>query len=1135
MNVKKLLLIIIWFLPLFTTGAIPHADSSVLATGKWYKLAVTHTGIYQISYNDLVDMGIDPASVEVSKIRIFGNGTGMLSEINSSPRIDDLRELAIEVGDGGDNHFDQGDYILFYGESADKWAFDRLTRFYSHQRNLYSDSTFYYLNVDQVPGRRVKMFPVPSEPATYSSDTFDDFLLHELDSLNLIRSGKEWYGETFDNILSERTYPFYFPEIDTSGPLKLRWSVAGYAPVPSYFYILRQGSAVDSLKIDSTLPQEFTRAGRSGLKLTTIHHPEADQTVTVKYKLPTANSRGWLNFLELSCRRHLYWHGPQLSFRDVNSTSAGRITEFIMNAATAGIRVWDVSNRSSIGEMVTTLAGSQLKYKRTTDTLREFIAFDGTAFLKAHYDGQVANQNLHAVQPATLVIVANPKFLNEAETLGNFHRDHNNLSVQIVTTEQVFNEFSSGQPDPTAIRDFLKMLYDRGNETTRPRYLLLFGDGSYDPKNRIPGNNNLVPTFQSVESLSSTATYVTDDYFGIMADNSGQEANGTIDLGIGRFPVSTNAEAQALIEKIIHYSSQGSPVCSDYRNIITFVADDENHNLHLQQAEELCAIVASKYPLFNVNKVYFDAYKMVEIPGGTRFPDANTALNKVVNDGSLIVNYTGHGGETGWSVEQVLTTSDILAWKNKDKLPVFITATCEFSRFDNPERFTAGEMLILQPDGGAIALYSTTRLAFAGSNILLNNSFFQHLMDKNTDGGYLKMGDLIRLSKNDNANNAQLRNFALLGDPAQNIAFAPLNVRTLTINQKNAQYPDTAKGLTTVTVTGQVEDPSGQKVSSFSGVMNCKIYDKPVTNTTLGNRPGPEGSYPESFKIQNSLLFKGDVPVEAGTFQFSFVMPRSIQLQYGSGKISYYGYSNDNQAAGYSDKLIIGGRDVSVDPVNQGPEIQLYLDDRSFVNGGQTASAAILIVDLADTNGINSLGLGIGHEIEAVLDNNNAKALVLNDYYSPMLNSYTRGSIAYPLDGLTPGKHTLSLKAWDMFDNSSRVEITFYVAGTSDLKVKNVMNVPNPLVDHTSFVFEPQIYQSGGLNVQISIYNLNGILVKTINQSYSEPLAGSPSIAWNGTDSNGKPLKAGIYPYKIVFKAGNGSSSATSQKLIIVR
>ena len=1114
-------------------AAVPHADSSVLASGSWYKLGVVNQGIHAITWADLRSVGIDPATLEIGKIRLFGNGGGMLPETNSSPRIDDLRELSIVVADGGDGRFDSTDRILFYGEAADKWKFDNLSRFFSHQRNLYSDTSYYYLNINSVTGKRVVQQAGEPGPVTRESSSFDDFIQHELDLTNLIRSGKDWYGEIFNDITQERTFPFSFPDIDPASSFRIKWSVAAYAPVGSYFYLSINGATVDSLRIDSTNPKDYNQAGNTKLKSIVLPSPGADVAIGLRYGLPTSNSRGWLNYLELMCRRKLRWTGPQMTFRDVTTLGADNITRFIMTQADPAIQVWDVTNPAAIVRMAGTLSGDTLRLTRKTDSIREFIAFNGTFYHPVHMIGQVANQNLHASYPTRLVIVTNPLFLEQAERLGAYHRDHNGLSTQVVTTDQVYNEFSSGRREPTAIRDFIKMLYDRGTDANRPAYLLLMGDGSYDPKDRIPGNNNLIPTYQSTESLNSTKSYVTDDYFGIMADNSGQDANGVIDIGIGRFPVSTPDEARNMVDKILHYASLEYPVASDWRNVLTFVADDENQNLHFQQAEELCAIVADKYPQFNVNKIYFDAYQMIRVPGGERFPDASKAINNTVNRGSLVVNYTGHGGETGWSYEQVLTVADILSWTNKDKLPVFVTATCEFSRFDNPERFTAGEMLILRPEGGAIALYSTTRLAYAGTNIQLNTSFFEHFMDKGPDGRYIRMGDLIRLSKNDINNNSQLRNFVLLGDPAQHIAFSDLNVKTTSIDGKPLSSADTLTGLSTVTVKGRIEDAGGNKVTSFNGTVSCRVYDKPVTNTTLGNRGGSD-NWPAEFTLQNSLLFRGDVAVNAGDFTYTFVVPRTIALPYGMGKFSYFAWNETTDATGYSE-CMIGGRNASIDPLNDGPDIALYLDDRSFISGGTIGEAAILLADLADTNGVNSVGLGLGHEIEAVLDNDRAHAMILNDYYEPLLNSYTRGTIAYPLDGLLPGTHTLSLKAWDMYDNSSVRTISFTVPERAGMKVRNVLNAPNPLVDHTDFCFQPEGSDYGALSVSITVYNLKGKAVRRFEQVFDEPGTGGMKISWDGTDERGKRLAAGLYPYKAVFRTGSGTVRETSQKLVIAR
>lgn len=1131
MNRTLVIAVFLLLLPWSLTATLPHKDSSVLAQGRWFKLVITETGIHKVTYNDFIALGIDPATVEVSKIRIFGNGSGILPEMNITPRIDDLREVAIMVRDGGNGRLDQGDDLLFYGEQADKWSFDRQKQYFIHQRNLYSDSTYYFLNINTTNGLRIlNDTPPPVNPINIIT-RYEDYQLHELDSLNLLRSGREWYGEVFDKSKNSRDFHFLIPDIDSTLIFRLRTSVVAKAPNVSYFLVSHNGNKIDSLKVDSSDPSAYTLMGRATTKYSYISNPGSDFTINLTYKMPTFNSIGWLNYLELSYAKKLIWSGPQMPFRCGTISGPGQYSEFRMAQANSSVQIWDVTDPSATTALQTSLVAGTLRFFRESDTLREFIAFDESFFYPVKCAGEVENQNLHAADPTDLVIITHPLFEDQAQQLAAFHRETNGLTVLVATTNQVFNEFGGGRPDPTAIRDFMKLLYDRSGETA-PKYLLLFGDGSYDPKNRIPGNNNFIPTFQSQESLAGTASYVTDDYFGILADQSGQSSNGRIDIGIGRFPVSTAEEAQIMVQKILHYDEKTEPVRSCWRNNITFVADDENLNLHLHQAEELCTIVAQKYPVFNINKIFLDAYQIEAIPGGYRFPDATAAINRSVEKGSLIINYTGHGGETGWSYEQALNTSDIQSWNNFDRLPVFITATCEFSRFDNPERFTAGEMLILHENGGAIALYSTTRLAFAGQNIKLDTSFFHHLMDRDDNGAYVKMGDLIRISKNNNLNSESLRNFVLLGDPAQNIAFPEMKVNTREINHVMPDEADTVQGMSNLVIKGRIEDEGGHMLTSFEGSVNCKIFDKPVTYRTLGTRPGE--TYPEDFKIQNSLIFNGDAPVTHGEFIVNCIIPKGISLPFGSGKISYYARSDELDANGYYDKIVVGGME-NISPVNPGPDIALFLDDRTFIPGSRTTPAPLLLADLYDANGINAIGLGIGHEITATIDNDRVHAILLNDYYQPEFNSYTSGTVTLKLPQMKTGLHTLSLKAWDLFDNSSEQSIKFFVSETQQLTVKNVINAPNPMFDHTTFLFEPQQHVEGGIEVQIQIHDLNGQLLRVLKTNWTTPTDQSMALTWDGRDANGRKLNSGLYPYKIIFKGSDGSYSETTQKLVIIR
>jgi hypothetical protein len=701
----------------------------------------------------------------------------------------------------------------------------------------------------------------------------------------------------------------------------------------------------------------------------------------------------------------------------------------------------------------------------------------------------------------------------------------------VVDVNQIYTEFGCGQKDLTAIRDFMKMLYDKGYPGNLPHYLLLFGDGTYDPKNRIPANDNMIPPYESGEYLVTTLSYVSDDYYGIMGDSEGGNMNGSIEIGIGRLPVSTVEQAKDVVNKIKRYSSLNDSTMADWRNTITFVADDPNTNLHLQQAEQLADTVKRKYPVFNVKKIYNDAYRFQSSPSGLRSPDCEKAINQNVQDGTIVFSYTGHGGEDGWSATKILTVTDINSWNNNYRLPVFLTATCEFGRFDNPNRPTGGELVVTKPDGGAIAIFTTTRKAFATANIQLAASFFSHLKSVNGDANQ-KMGDLIRIVKNENANNIYIRNFVLLGDPAQDIAFPRQQAVTTFINNHPVDnVPDTLFGMSKVTVKGEIRDVHGNKMENYSGLIFPKVFDKPVIYTTIGNT---SDSYPQQFRVQDRLLFSGKTAVTGGDFEFSFMVPKGIGLQFGNGKISYYSSSAQTDANGFSSNFIIGGENDRGDTVKKGPGISLYMDNTRFVSGGRTGRNPLLLAFLNDPAGINNVDLGIGHDIVAVMDNDYSHPVGLTDYYQPDTNSFSSGSIRYPFTDLPIGFHTLVLKAWNVYDVSAEKEIYFWVTDQQIPSVQQVKNFPNPVRTGTTFVFS-SMNITGDVNVEILIYNYTGQLIKTIEKKIYETTADLQFIAWDGNGENGSPLGNGVYPYRIILKGSSGGFAQTSQKLVIVR
>jgi len=1129
MKLKYLLLLI------FTSSLVfagnPHKTKSVLATGSWYKIAVQETGIYKITYEDFIGMGMSASQLNSSTIGVFGNGAGMLPESNAGYRYDDLRENSIEIIDGDDGKIDEGDYVLFYGESPDKWTFNSVTRVYSHAKNLYADYSYYFITVTEGTGKRVALQPSSITTENNYSTKFDDYAFHEIDSLNLIRSGRTWYGEVFNDKKDVHDFYFSFPNISGATPVRIVTNLAARAPVTSKFFISEDGETIDSIQADAIDPQSISLFGKPKQKVTWIANPDPDVNLTMKYQRPDANSSGWLDFLELNCIRNLRWVAPQMSFRDANSVGKYNITEFVMTGADPTVIVWDITDKENIRNIQGTLTESTFKFRLLTDTLREFIASNGSLFYPVNLVEPVANQNLHSIMANDMVIVTNPLFTEEADSLAEFHRKTSQYSVVVAKTTDIYNEFASGKADPTAIRDFVKMLYDKGAPGNEPKYLLLLGDGSYDPKNRVPGNNNMVPTYQSLESLKYVGTYVTDDYFGIMGDNEGDESNGNIDIGIGRFPVTIKSEASLLVNKIIHYASNKDSVQADWRNMITFIADNENRNLHLQQAEELANIVKTKYPVYNVDKIYIDSYPFVPTPAGDRCPDANKAITKAVTKGCLILNYTGHGGEGGWAGEKILTSEDVQSWKNPNTLPVFITATCEFSRFDNPERYTAGEMVLMQPNGGAIAIYSTTRLALATSNFRLDSSFFMNLLPENGEP-VPKMGDLIRISKNFNNNNKNIRNFVLLGDPAQSIAHPLYKITTTEINHQPAKSgPDTTLGLSTVEVKGRIDNLQGNKLNNFNGILYPKVFDKPTTYRTLANQP--EDSYPQNFVLQNSVLYQGKATITNGEFNFSFVVPKSIALQFGKGKISYYAKDSISDANGYFDDFIIGGEDPSINFLNSGPEIALYMDNTGFFSGDKTNSDTELLTYLNDSNGINYTGLGIGHEIVALLDNDAIHPIVLNDYFNAEVDQYGSGMVRYPITNLANGRHTLRLKAWDLYNNSSEKEIFFFVSDYPTVSVNQIGNYPNPFKDMTTFRFSP-IQDAGDLVAKIQVFTLTGQPVKTIESEFMESDQGVLTIQWDGRGDQGQQLSSGLYIYHLNVTGENGATFRASQKLVIL-
>lgn len=1119
-------------------GQRTYRPNSVLATGNWYKFSVKTAGVYRIDVAFLQSLGVNVNTLSSGSIRLYGNGGFMLPEANNIARPDDLVENAIWMADGGDGNFNGSDYFLFFATGPDEWVKDSLNQTFRHAKNLYANESYYYITIGGT-GLRISNRSVTT-PANQQVSVFRDRFFYELDSLNFLQSGKEWYGEEFSNAPGRtltKTFTVNFPNLSTGNPVEIvSNTIARSTGANSSFSVRVNNNQVlfhllnpvgtgvyDPLATTSQLSGSFN-ATQSSLGIQYVYQPSS------------VNAQGWLNWFELFPRRLLSMNGTdQVLFRDWQSVGAGNIAEFRLQSANANTLVWDVTDPLRPVNMQGTLTGNEFRFNNTAERLREYVAFNNQNFLRPDASGAITNQDLHNSSPVQYLIVTHPSLLNEAQRLADWHRQNQSLTVKVVTTEQVYNEFSSGTADPTAIRDFVKMYYDKtgSNTANRPSYLLLFGDASFDYKNRTPGNTNLVPCYENNVSLDPLSTYTSDDFFGFLDDNENVNVFfplSLLDIGIGRIPARNAGEAKNAVDKVIRYHEKDA--FGPWRNDITLVADDEDNNLHQNDAELHASIIKSKN-LFQVNKVYLDAYRQQSGSGGSRYPEVNQAINNRIFAGTLIWNYSGHGGYRRLAEEVILDQEMVNSWSNVNRLPLFITATCDFAPYDNPSINSIGEDILLRERTGAIALLTTTRVVFAFSNRIINSNYFQQSLVPDANGIYPSLGDAIRLTKNftytnfgDIINN---RKFTLLGDPALRIAYPKLKAKTTFINNQPPSA-DTLKALDRYTIRGEVTDNAGMKLSSFNGNVYPVIYDKEQTVRTLANDPG---SSPANILMQNNIVFKGKAKVTNGEFSYTFVVPKDINYQFGTGKISYYAENGTTDGNGAENTIVIGGASLNPLADNTGPQVKGYMNDEKFVNGGITNEQPVLLLKLFDSSGINTVGTGIGHDITATLDNDNSRFFILNDFYEAEADSYQKGTVRFQMPKLEEGNHVLNIKVWDVANNSSDYKLEFRVVKDTELKLEKVYNYPNPFTTSTTFMFEHN-RPGDNLQVNIRIFSVSGKLVKSIQRTINDPGNRSFEINWDGRDDFGNKIGRGVYIYQLDVKDSNGKKQSALQKLVIL-
>lgn len=1109
---------------------------SVLQSGQWYKVGVEKRGIYKITYDLFKKMGFDPSVTDPRKIRVFGYGGGMLSQPISSSRPEDLTENSIFVSGEDDGSFDRADYILFFAEGPEDIRFDLPRSIFALESNLYSKQNFYFVTVSSDNGKRLT--PSENMPGSFPVvQQFEDYVFHEAEDYNELKSGREWFGERYD-LVTEYAYRFDVAGVIENSPIKIVSDVMAQSFNGSSFKLLLNGTPVGEQVVPLISNTQYSIKGRHKRDTLTVNANAAGaggkSTQEFRYqyvKAATGRSIGFLDFLLIQFNRELALYGDQTIFRSTASLEQN-VSQYRIENVTGNCMIWDITQPGDIRLHAFDLQSSTATFSTESDVLKEFIVFNNNT-LSPVLIGEVPNQNLHGLSPVNLIIISHPSFQAEAQRLAQHRQSFNNITTVVVTPEEIYHEFSSGRQDVTAIRDFVKFMYDKDPGVLKS--LLIVGKGSYDYKDRMPNNTNFVPTYESRNSLAPLETYSSDDYFAFLEDNEGNwgespTQNHTLDIGVGRLPVKTTQEAKDVVDKLIAYDTNKKNY-GRWRKDVVFVADDGSNsdgftNTHQYQANTMADAIESIYPQFDTKKIFLGTYVKTVRPNGEVIPEVNKAISERFDRGSLIINYTGHGSEKLLADEKIFTETDIESLTNK-LYPFLVTATCEFGRQDDPAIVSSAELSVIHPEGGSIGLVTTARPVNSPTNFLLNQQFYTALLAKES-GRYHTLGEVFMATKNNSMSGVANRNFSLLGDPSMTLALPSDNIKINSV--KTANGSDTLKALSTVVVTGEIQDENGTRITNFDGTLEATLFDKEVESVTVGKNDPPF-----EFKEWVNALYRGKASIHEGAFEFTFILPKNLAYTVGKGKLSLYASDKQKQrdASGSSSEFAIGGSEPSPVPDQTPPVMSLFMGDTTFINGGVVTPNTTLVVKLEDASGINISTYGIGNTLIAVLDDEE-QVFVLSEYFESDTDNFTRGWVHFPITGLTPGKHTITVRAWDTHNNPAQGKIDFIVTDGQVLIIESLGNMPNPFENETTIFFT---HNRSGDNLQaiLSIYSITGQEMKTFAFDIPESPYQVDLVEINGLTDFGKKLPGGVYLARLALRSlTNGSKSERVTKLIVV-
>lgn len=1088
-----------------------------LSSGKWIKVPVNHTGVHAISYEQLLQFGFDLPQ----NVYIYGSDVGMLSENNADFTSTNFITKSLM-------HFNR--HIYFFAKAINHWKRDSENDDYFFENHVYAEHNYVFITQQNIENPHlIQRQDFLNRTPNYISNAYDCMLAWNTDSINIIESGKVWFGKHYDYQL-KHDFNFSFKHKLADAPLSLQIQMAARSPFASKANIQLNENIfqLNFLPVSIDVAGLYADLRRANFEVVTNQNNIQIQTT---YSKNAGTAEAWLDYIQLKTRAQLvYESGNQLLFSDFQSVADNQLSEFFIRTNQQILHVWDVTLDGKPLSFAFRNQTDGIAFRAPTSDLRQFVVFnlsDAIPLLVAEAS-ELENQNLLSNTVPDMVIISPQVFISQAERLAALRQQNDTLDVRVVTPQQIYNRFSYGVPDIMAIRRFLMVLYQTNPE--KLKYLLLFGDGSVDNKTNSSNNTNFILTYQSENSTSTTASFVSDDFFGLL-DPEEFAMEGLLDIGIGRLPVKNNTEAKAVVDKIIRYENSNGK----WQNTLCFIADDadDNQNFHMTDADYLTQIIDTAYPYFNIKKIYLDSYVQQQSSSGQRYPEVNNQIIQQMNKGALLFNYTGHGSENRLAHENILDVAMINSFNNSDNLPVFMTATCEFGRFDmfsrerNQQTTSAGELLFLNPNGGAVAMFTTTRVVYSNPNFLLNKNFYNYIFMKNAENHPMRLGDVMRLTKVSRGLDQNKRNFTLFGDPAMKLKL-PENKILLTDIRINDLPVDTISALDKVEVTGEVDFFTLKNYQIDT--LDVTVFDKAEQFQTRSN----DGYGNNSYSMQQNILYTGKASIKNGKFNFRFYVPSDINYRYANGKISFFCKDNPRNLTGFFTEFLVGGSSNTKLNDTEGPEIKMFLNSPDFANGATTGPNPVVNILLKDSTAINTSSNSIGHDLLLVVDNDTQNSLALNDYYEADLDDYSAGKIQFPLYNLSEGKHTLKFKAWDINANSSEKQIQFYVNKSDEFLISKAFNYPNPFSTNTAFYFNHNQNEQW-LNARIIIFAPSGKIIQTLHSRFFSNGNVSKPIYWNGTDQYGNPLARGVYFYQILVENSKNQQAQKYQKIMIVR